>query len=174
MRASLLASATTATLRSPARAARPATRQRVRLLGQVRQRGASAVNEAGRYLLPSLLIPSSRGTPPVEHCLGTRPSQAAVAAGLEGPAAAAMAATNAVAIVAGDLDQPPAGFVLPRGYHGLGYAQVERAPLGLQICHQMPHPRRQASCLIRQDLGQRCWSGGPAASLCRLGHPALG
>jgi hypothetical protein len=28
------------------------------------------------------------------------------------------------------------------------------APLGLQVCYQMPHPRRQAGCLIRQDRGQ--------------------
>ena len=77
--ASLLAKATTATLRWVLRissfAHRPSGVSRSAIWGSAAR--APCINCLRRYLLPRLLIPSSFGLPPVVNCLGTKPSHAA-------------------------------------------------------------------------------------------------
>jgi hypothetical protein len=77
--ASLLAKATTATLRwallISSFAHRPSGVSRSAIWGSAAR--APWINCLRRYLLPRLLIPSSFGLPPVVNCLGTKPSHAA-------------------------------------------------------------------------------------------------
>ena len=161
IRASLLARATTATLRC-ARARRSrshAPRGVCALASQGRAARAPWISNVRRYVFPRFVMPRSFGLPPVVCCRGTSPSQAARSRPRRKAAPLPTAATSAVA-----LRTPIPGIVIRtrrcvragslQDLPGQGRdAPVECRPLVLHLVDELTHAPAD---LIRRshDLGQ--------------------
>lgn len=161
MRASLLASATTATLGCARASSLCSQRPSLVVCSLSRPITARApcTSRYRRYLLPRLVIPSSFGLPPVVAWRGTSPSQAEKSRPPRKPSAVLTAATRAVA-VSGPIPgtSAPRRLVLARGAGQFMIkrpdASVEPAPLGLQFLDQEENTGPQSACLLRQDVRQ--------------------
>src|SRR5215203_710716 len=110
-------------------------------------------------MFPRLLIPSSRGFPPVVAWRGTSPSQAARSLPRANVSALPIAATRAVAFITPTPGMLARRRVLPGVACELVVehcnAAVELAPLRLHILNQDPHARADTKHFaIGQHLGQ--------------------
>src|ERR1700735_1379514 len=144
--ASLLAKATTATLRwallISSFAHRPSGVSRSAIWGSAAR--APWINCLRRYLLPRLLIPSSFGLPPVVNCLGTKPSHAARSRPWLNLSARPTAATRAEATIA-----PIPGIVVNRQASSFSFAQRTNSASKAAIRRSSSAHSRRASSTSR-------------------------
>ena len=136
---------------------------------------APCMNNVRRYLLPRLLIASSRGLPPVVDCRGTRPSQAARSLPRAKDSALPIAAVRAVAIMTPtpgiDASRRASARCLAQDANSLSNAaiRIERRdptikflPLRAHVADQGPYPRTQTATLllVHQYSRERFLPGG--------------
>src|SRR3954463_1780056 len=109
------------------------------------------MNILRRYGFPRLLMPSSLVLPPVDHCRGTSPSQAANSRPLLKAAPFPMADTTAV-----ETSGPTPGICCKRTQLGSLLAICSKSVFRLSICACKPFHSCQRKCASRTIRPPKC------------------